>query len=171
MPLSCLHYSTPYEKLYNKPASVDHLKVFGCPAYASTIKANRSKFDARVVPCVFLGYPIGQKAYKLLNLETHKVFISRDVTFHEKHLPYHLSASSQPHCTPLFLPASTILDTSISIAIPDVFHSFIDPVTPASSPTTSTCSPSIFSSHTHPHHLPFLLLLLLPSTILLLLLI
>jgi len=38
---------------------------------------------------VFLGYPFGQKAYKVLNLETHQVFTSRDVIFHEKVLPHH----------------------------------------------------------------------------------
>jgi len=44
--------------------------------------------SSQAVPCVFLGYPFGQKAYKVLNLETHRVFTSRDVVFHEETLPY-----------------------------------------------------------------------------------
>ena len=53
---------------------------------------------------MFSGYPFGEKAYKLLNLETHQVFTSRDVIFHETILPYHhLSVTNGP---PMF-PASS----------------------------------------------------------------
>ena len=79
---------SPFHLLFGKKPNYDHLKVFGSLCYASTLKAGRDKFQARVVPCVFLGYPFGQKAYKLLNLETKQVFTSRDVIFHEKVLPY-----------------------------------------------------------------------------------
>lgn len=61
MPLSCLGHVTPYEKLYGKTPSLQHLKVFGCLIFASTIKTHRTKFDSRVVPCVFIGYPTRQR--------------------------------------------------------------------------------------------------------------
>jgi len=49
-----------------------------------------------------LGYPFGQKAYKLLNLETHQVFTSRDVIFHETILPYkHVSNNTGSVLFPL----------------------------------------------------------------------
>ena len=41
------------------------------------------EFQPREVPCLFLGYPVTQKGYKLLNLLTDQIFISRDVIFHE----------------------------------------------------------------------------------------
>ena len=42
------------------------------------------------VPChaIFVGYPTCQKAYKLFDLSTKKVFTSRDVKFHEDIFPY-----------------------------------------------------------------------------------
>ena len=33
--------------------------------------------------CVLIGYLAGIKAYKLLNIETNKTFVSRDLIFHE----------------------------------------------------------------------------------------
>jgi len=85
---------SPFQVLFGEKPSYDHLKVFGCLCYASTLKAGRDKFQARVVPCVFIGYPFGQKAYKLLNLETLHIFTSRDVVFHEHIVPYHASSST-----------------------------------------------------------------------------
>ena len=61
--------------------------MFGCLAYATNVHVSH-KFDHRAITCIFIGYPIGQKAYKLFNLSTRKMFTSRDVHFHENHFPY-----------------------------------------------------------------------------------
>ena len=89
-PSKVLKGLSPYQLLCEEAPSYTHLKVFGCLCYASTLKAGRDKFQERAAPCVFLGYPFGQKAYKLLNLETRKIFVSRDVIFHEDVLPYQM---------------------------------------------------------------------------------
>ena len=44
--------------------------------------------DYRAMPSIFIGYLVGQKAYKLFDLSTKKVFTSRDVKFHEDIFPY-----------------------------------------------------------------------------------
>ena len=87
-PSKVLKGLNPYQILYGEVPSYTHLKVFGYLCYASIFKVGRDKFQAQVVPCVFLGYPFGQKAYKPLNLETHKVFVFRDVIFHEHVFPF-----------------------------------------------------------------------------------
>jgi len=105
-PCKILKGLTPYQLLFGQSPSYDHLKVFSSLCYASTIKANRDKFQPRAIPCIFLGYPFGQKAYKLLNLDTHQVFTSRDVIFHEHILPYSQQATgSQSQLFPPFFPS------------------------------------------------------------------
>ena len=43
----------------------------------------------RARKCVFVGYPPGIKGYKLLDLQSREIFVSRDVVFHELIFPFH----------------------------------------------------------------------------------
>ncbi|GMJ05011.1 hypothetical protein HRI_004170300 [Hibiscus trionum] len=65
------------------------MKAFGCLCFVSTLKAHRSKFDARALPAVFMGYAAGVKGYKVLVLQTNTFVVSRDVIFYETHFPFH----------------------------------------------------------------------------------
>ena len=88
LPTSVSENVTPYEKLLQKTPPYQHMKVFGCLAFASNPIKTGDKFQPRGVPCVFLGYPATQKGYKLLNLLTDQTFVSRDVVFHEHIFPF-----------------------------------------------------------------------------------
>lgn len=65
IPSPILHNLTPFEKLLSHPPSYSRLKMFGFLYYASTLTRNRTKFDTRAKPCIFLGYPSGIKGYFL----------------------------------------------------------------------------------------------------------
>ena len=44
--------------------------------------------DDRAVSCIFLGYPISQKGYLLMDIDTKRKFVSRAITFDESRFPF-----------------------------------------------------------------------------------
>ncbi|WJZ95109.1 hypothetical protein VitviT2T_013901 [Vitis vinifera] len=153
LPSPVLSFKTPFELLYSKPPSYSHLRVFGCLAYATNVHTSH-KFDYRSMPSIFIGYLVGQKAYKLFDLSTKKVFTSRDVKFHEDIFPY---VSLKPNFT---LPSLTHNSGPIPLVAHDISSS-LDSTSHALSPIlsnhTSTPSPTIenddFSSPSRPSEL------------------
>lgn len=79
-PHSSINFQIPEELWTGKPVDYSNLRVFGCPAYAHV---NDGKLSPRARKCIFVGYVSGVKGYSLYDSESHKVFISRDVSFHE----------------------------------------------------------------------------------------
>lgn len=94
LPSSVLQNKSPYEVLYNEAPNYDDLKAFGCLAFAANPSMSTDKLEARGVACIFLGYPLFQKGYRLMDLSTKSLFVSRDVIFKESVFPYNASDSS-----------------------------------------------------------------------------
>lgn len=110
-PLKVLKNKYPFEVLYQQPPDLQSLKAFGCLRFASSLTVGRDKFMPRTHLYIFLGYPSGQTAYKLLNLITHKNHISRDVKFFENLYPLHLiKGIHSSFSTPSYIPLATQSD-------------------------------------------------------------
>lgn len=73
---------TPFEVWRGKKSGVSHLKIFGCVGYA--LVNNRSKLDEKSEKCIFIGYCVQSKAYRLYNPLSGKVIISRNLGFNEE---------------------------------------------------------------------------------------
>lgn len=89
---------TPHEKWEGVRPKLAHIKRFGCQAYAVVPAERRQKLDCKARKYTFIGYADGTKGYRLLDTETDKICISRDVVFiegdpHQCHAP---PAASQP---------------------------------------------------------------------------
>jgi len=88
----------PLEAFTGKRQDVLHLRVFGAkcwtkiPIVHGAQVTGGSKLDSRGVECRFLGYSGGHGNYKVQNVETRRVFVSRDVIFEEGH-PHRTSLS------------------------------------------------------------------------------
>lgn len=89
-PTVVLQNRSPFEVLFNTSPDYDSLRVFGSLCYATVVPQPADKFAARAIKGVFLGYPYNKKGYKVLNLDTNQVFISRDVKFVENIFPFRI---------------------------------------------------------------------------------
>ena len=87
LPTACLNWISPFERLYGKPPTYDDLRVVGCLSFVANLQPS-DKLDYRAKRCIFLGYTFGYKGYKLYDLQTRKVFHSRDVIFYENIFPF-----------------------------------------------------------------------------------
>lgn len=85
-----------FEMLYGHAPSLCHIRVIRCLCYTTTLP-KQDKFAPRAIKCVFLGYDIHQKGYKVYNLANKSYFISRDVIFYEDKF---LFQSPIPEVTP-----------------------------------------------------------------------
>ena len=81
--------SIPLEAFTGKRQDVTHLRVFGAKCWAKipTVHGAQvtggSKLDPRSVACRLLGYLSGTGNYKVQDIESRRVFVSRDVVFEE----------------------------------------------------------------------------------------
>ncbi|RVW60610.1 Retrovirus-related Pol polyprotein from transposon RE1 [Vitis vinifera] len=115
------------------------------------------KFAHRAKRCIFLGYPVGQKAYKLYDLDTHQMFTSRDVVFHETIFPYESIPFPSSNSDPV-IPLS-ISDLSPPVQQPSPPEP-ISPIQQPSLPNSVSTQPSpaspppepILRRSQRPHH-------------------
>lgn len=74
---------TPYEAWNGYKPNVGHLRTFGCLAHVKVTGPSGGKLADRSIPMVLIGYEKGSNAYRLVNPETNRVCVSRDVVFEE----------------------------------------------------------------------------------------
>ena len=87
-PSRLLHHKTPYEILFGVLPDFDMIKVFGSLCFAHNQRSKGDKLASRSRRCVFVGYPSHKKGWKLFDLETHEIFVTRDVQFFENEFPF-----------------------------------------------------------------------------------
>nr|GMD89833.1 uncharacterized protein LOC109166622 [Ipomoea batatas] len=72
-------------------------------AYATTVNP-KSKLDARVKKCVFLGYVTATKGYKVYDLASKELSVSKDVVFCEHIFPFQQDTGQEGRTPQIILP-------------------------------------------------------------------
>ena len=88
---------TPEQAWSGRQPRVEHMRTFGCIAFAKVPDSQRTKLEPKATKCLFLSYCEGTKAYRLRSVDTKKIMRSRDVTFVEDSTPLVVSVDG-PSC-------------------------------------------------------------------------
>nr|CAN76133.1 hypothetical protein VITISV_036298 [Vitis vinifera] len=97
MPSSVLHDQIPHSLLFpDQPLYFLPPRVFGCTCFVHILTPKQDKLSAKAMKCLFLGYSRLQKGYRCYSLETHRYFISADVTFFEDSPFFSTTSESLP---------------------------------------------------------------------------
>ena len=82
-PTKSVKDKTPIEAWNGKKPSAKHLRVFGSICYIHIPDVKRHKLEDKTIRGIFLGYSNISKGYRVYNLQTKKLVISRDVEVDE----------------------------------------------------------------------------------------
>uniref|UniRef100_A0AAV1TT31 Polyprotein n=1 Tax=Peronospora matthiolae TaxID=2874970 RepID=A0AAV1TT31_9STRA len=94
LPSPKIDHKTPFEIVYKSKPSVKHMRVFGCRAFILTPREKRLKWDPKACEGMFMGYEEASKAYRVYDIETDQVVISRDITFDESTFDFSMDRPS-----------------------------------------------------------------------------
>jgi transposase InsO family protein len=75
---------TPYELAFKDKPRLDHLRVFGSVGYAHVDKAKHTKLEPKSFTCMFLGYAENVKGYRVYDLKSNKVKVTRSMKLDER---------------------------------------------------------------------------------------
>ncbi|CAL8998661.1 unnamed protein product [Prunus brigantina] len=82
-PTKALENTTPFEAFSGRRPGIKHLKVFGSICFCHVPSQLRSKLADSAVKCILVGYGKCEKGYRVYNLQTKKITVSRSVIFDE----------------------------------------------------------------------------------------
>lgn len=116
LPSAVIEGKTPFEMLNGHKPDYTRLKIFGCLCFATNTQPHKDKFAERALECVFIGYIKGEKAYKVYDLNTHKIHVSRDVQFYENVYPFD-KPTAVTYTTATPLPLLPITSDSIELDV------------------------------------------------------
>jgi histone deacetylase 1/2 len=137
-------FSSPHHALHKSQPDFSTLKTFGCLCFPHLRPYNRHKLQFRSSPCVYLGISPQHKGHKCLD-GTGRIYISKDVIFHESKFPYmslfpssHTPQSSGPYPANIIFPSQSA---------DNLFHSTSLPCSSQLPDTSTPMSPSSHGSH------------------------
>jgi len=113
-PSKVLQFQTPLERLCQMKPDYMSLRIFGCACWPNLRPYNSHKLQFRSKQCAFLGYSNLHKGFKCLDIDSGRIYISRDVVFDENIFPFaklNPNAGARLRAEVSLLPSLFISDT------------------------------------------------------------
>ena len=88
LPTPILNHKSSYEMVHHQKPDYNFLRTFECACWPYLRPYNRHKLDFRSKNCIFIGYSIGHRGYKCLDVSTGRIFVCCHVVFNENLYPY-----------------------------------------------------------------------------------
>ncbi|KAI5339806.1 hypothetical protein L3X38_019078 [Prunus dulcis] len=82
-PSKSLKKVTPFEAYTGRKPGIAHLKIFGSLCCVHFPSALRHKLEENNHKCIFVGYGLCEKGYRVFDPSSRKIILSRDVIFDE----------------------------------------------------------------------------------------
>lgn len=79
LPTKALEFKTPYETGHRTKPIVSNLKFFGSICYTHVPSIKRDKLEHKANVRIFVGYSSSTKSYRVYDLKTNKLIVSRNV--------------------------------------------------------------------------------------------
>lgn len=73
-----------YELWFGHKPEINHLRIFGSWVYEHVPDSQRKKWQKKAKKLLMVGYDSNSTNYRLLDIETKKITVSRHVVFHEE---------------------------------------------------------------------------------------
>ena len=119
MSSSVLHDKILHSILFpNQPLFCLPPRVFSCICFVHILTLGQDKLSAKITKCVFLDYSRLQRGYLCYFPDTHRYFISTDVTFFENSSMFPIN----------YPPNSDVISLPLIYLVPDT--SLVPPITP-----------------------------------------
>ncbi|RVW25775.1 Retrovirus-related Pol polyprotein from transposon RE2 [Vitis vinifera] len=135
-----VHNAASTLELWHKRMGHPSEKVVKLLPPVSNLKGD--KFASRSRKCVFLGYPFGKKGWKLFDLDTKELFVSRDVKFFEDVFPF-----GNPGAVNI-IPENIV--PTVNVEIDSDFADFVDDDADLPNPQAQTQNPEASSGPLSP---------------------
>ncbi|RVX07381.1 Retrovirus-related Pol polyprotein from transposon RE2 [Vitis vinifera] len=136
-----VHNAVSTLELWHKRMGHPSEKVVKLLPPVSNLKGD--KFASRSRKCVFLGYPFGKKGWKLFDLDTKELFVSRDVKFIEDVFPF-----GNPGAVNI-IPENIV--PTVNVEIDSDFADFVDDDADLPNPQAQTQNPNLIQPEPQAH--------------------
>jgi len=141
MPTLILDNRSPFDCFFQRSSDYHFLRTFGCLCFPFLRPYNNHKLDFRSSPCVFFCYSSSHLGYRCFDIESHRMYISRHVRFHEHVFPFDKSEQIAQVLAQTHTPSPVTILPNLTHSPLFTDHTTLHPASTSALPSPPTQTP------------------------------